>query len=373
MSVTESGPRVLRTLSDTDTLCVNTIRTLAMDAVQKANSGHPGTPMEAATLAYALWTKFLRHDPKDPQWPGRDRFILSAGHASMLIYSLLHLTGYDLSLDDLKEFRQLGSKTPGHPERHPELGIETTTGPLGQGFANGVGMAMAQQYMSSKYARSGYEDLFAYNIWGICSDGDMQEGISHEAASIAGHLKLGSLCFIYLDNHITIDGTTELSMSEEVGTRFQAYGWHVQHIGGEDYTGMCEALEAAKGQTDRPSIIIARTHIGIGSPSKQDTSAAHGAPLGADEIKATKENLGWPPDKDFYVPDEALASFRRAIDNGARMNKAWRDRWSLFETDYPEVAAEWTQITNRELPEGWDKDLPVYSPEDGAIASRKAS
>lgn len=361
------------TALDLDELCVNTIRTLAMDAVEKANSGHPGTPMEAASLAYVLWTKQLRFNPKNPSWPGRDRFVLSAGHASMLLYSMLHLTGFDIGLDELKSFRQLGSRTPGHPERHPEIGIETTTGPLGQGFGNGVGMAIAQRYIADMFSRPGFEDLFDHNIYAFCSDGDMQEGISHEAAAIAGHLKLGKLIYVYLDNKITIEGSTELSMSENVALRYEAYGWHVQKVSGEDRAGILKALEKARANTDKPSIIIARTHIAIGSPNKHDTADAHGAPLGADEVALTKENLSWPTQDAFHIPSESLEQFRRCIDRGSELESAWTSRWNEYKTQHPEAAAEFERIDSRTLPQGWDSELPVYPASKGGLATRNAS
>jgi transketolase len=292
-----------------DELCINTVRVLAMEAVQQANSGHPGTPMALAPISYVLWTRHLRHNPADPHWPGRDRFVLSAGHASMLMYSLLHLTGYDISLDDIKNFRQWGSLTPGHPEYDVTRGVETTTGPLGQGVGNAVGMALAEARLAVEFGRTGF-DLFRHRTYFIAGDGDLMEGVSHEAASFAGHLGLGQLIGFYDDNGITIDGTTSLSFSDDTAARFQAYGWHVQRVNdGNDLVAIEQAIEAAKA-SDLPSLIIVRTHIAYGSPNKQDTSAAHGAPLGEQEVALTKENLGWDYAEPFMVPDEALSQWR---------------------------------------------------------------
>jgi transketolase len=354
-----------------ETLCINTIRTLSIDGVQKANSGHPGTPMGLAPVAYTLWTGFLKHNPTDPAWPDRDRFVLSCGHASMLLYSLLYLTGYDLPLEQLQQFRQWGSKTPGHPEHGLTPGVETTTGPLGQGFGNAVGMAIAERYLAEVFNRPGHEIVDHYT-YGICSDGDLMEGVSHEAASLAGHLGLGKLIFFYDDNHITIEGNTDLTFSEEVGHRFEAYGWHVQRVDGNNIPQISEALKMARAETLRPSLIIARTHIGEGSPNKHDTAGAHGSPLGADEVKLTKQNLGWP-DKDFYVPDEALAHFREAVERGQAAEAEWQKRFEAYAVAYPELAALWKTALSGDLPEGWDAEMPVFKPEDPPIATRVSS
>ena len=355
-----------------DQLCINTIRVLAMDAVQQANSGHPGMPMGAAAMAYVLWTRFLRHDPTNPAWPNRDRFVLSAGHGSMLLYALLHLTGYDLSLDDLRRFRQLDSRTPGHPERGVTPGVEVTTGPLGQGFANGVGMAIAERYLAARYNRPGHA-VVDHHVYGIVSDGDLMEGIASEAASLAGHLRLGKLVYLYDDNHVTIDGGTDLSFTEDVGRRFGAYGWHVQRVDGDDLPAVGTALEAARAERDRPSLILARTHIGRGSPNKQDTPAAHGAPLGVEEVKLTKGALGWPVEPPFLVPDQALAHFRLAVERGRALEADWQRRFAAYAAEYPELAAELLAAWKGELPVGWQAALPRFGPEDGAMATRVAS
>ena len=301
-----------------DDLCINTIRMIAVDAVQKANSGHPGMPMGAAPMAYVLWTRFLKHNPKNPLWPDRDRFVLSAGHGSMLLYSLLHLTGYDLSLDDLKAFRQWGSKTPGHPEYGHTPGVETTTGPLGQGFANGVGLAMAERFLASRFNRPNFPivDHFTY---AIVSDGDLMEGVSHEAASLAGHLKLGKLIYLYDDNHISIEGSTDITFTENRIGRFKAYGWHVQQIeDGNDLKAIKRAIRKAQAETECPSLIAVRTCIGCGSPNKENKASAHGEPLGPEEVRLTKENLSWPLEPAFYVPPKTLDLFRKAIKVGEK-------------------------------------------------------
>ncbi|MBI2815934.1 MAG: transketolase [Acidobacteria bacterium] len=354
-----------------DQVCINTIRALAMDAVEKAKSGHPGMPMGAAAMAYVLWTKFLRHNPRDPKWPNRDRFVLSAGHGSMLLYSLLHLTGYDLSLDDLKQFRQWGSKTPGHPEHGLVPGAEATTGPLGQGFGNGVGMAIAERYLAAYFNRPGYPivDHFTY---AICSDGDLMEGVASEAASLAGHLKLGKLIYLYDDNNITIEGSTDLAFSENVSQRFEAYGWHVQEIDGNDLKAVTNALADARAVLDRPSLIRAHTHIAFGSPNKQDTAGAHGAPLGADEVKATKEALDWPLEPAFYVPDEALKHFREAVTRGQARQAEWQARFEAYAQAFPELAEQWRQAMDHDLPPGWERTLPRFTPDQG-LATRQAS
>jgi transketolase len=361
-------------LTKLDELAINTIRTLAMDGVQKANSGHPGTPMGVATMAYTLWTEFMRYNPRDPQWPNRDRFVLSAGHASMLLYSLLYLTGYDLDLEDLKNFRQWGSKTPGHPEYGLTPGVETTTGPLGQGVGNAVGMALAEHYLAARYNKD-KEDLFVVDwyVYGICSDGDLMEGVASEAASLAGELGLGRLILMYDDNHITIEGDTQLAFTEDVGKRFEAYKWHVQHIDGNDKDEVAAALEAARNMLGAPSLIVCRTEIAYGSPHKANTAEAHGNPLGVSEVKLTKENLGWPkPDETFYVPQEALDHFRQAVDRGAQQQAAWQARYDQWAAKYPDLAAEFQRMTRGELPPGWTDNLPGFKPEDGPMATRSA-
>jgi transketolase len=359
--------------AELDQLCVNTIRFLSVDAVQKANSGHPGLPMGAAPLAYVLWTRFLRHDPKKPRWPNRDRFILSAGHGCMLLYSLLHLTGYDLSLDDIKQFRQWGSKTAGHPERQLVEGIETTTGPLGQGFGNGVGMAIAQRYLAAHFNRPGHE-LLDYKIYALVSDGDLMEGVASEAASLAGHLGLSNLIYIYDDNHISIEGSTDLAFTEDRAKRFEAYGWFVQTApDGNDLIAVDRAIRAAQAEKDRPSIIMARTHIAYGSPNKHDSAEAHGSPLGEEEVRLTKKNLGWPEDKSFYIPDEALANFRSAIERGEKSAAEWHEKLAAYGKEFPELAAEFGRYQRGELPEGWKSKLPKFKPSDGQLATRQAS
>ncbi|MBI5902129.1 MAG: transketolase [Deltaproteobacteria bacterium] len=355
-----------------DELCINTIRFLAVDAVEKANSGHPGMPMGDAPMAYVLWKRFLRHNPKNPAWQGRDRFVLSAGHGSMLLYSLLHLTGYPLPLDELKRFRQWESLTPGHPEYHPEIGIETTTGPLGQGFANGVGMGMAQRFLADRYNRPGFP-LFDYHIYAITSDGDLMEGVSSEAASIAGHLGLGNIIYLYSDNRITIEGSTGIAFTEDVARRFEGMKWHVQKVGGNDLDEVARAIEAARAETSRPSIIIARTHIGFGSPEKQDTSEAHGSPLGKEEVRAAKENLGWPLSPDFHIPEAALGSFRGALDTGERIEGEWKAMFEAYAKEHPGLAEEIRDIIGGRKNTGWVNDIPVFTEKDGAMATRSAS
>jgi transketolase len=356
-----------------DELCVNTIRMLAVDAVERAKSGHPGMPMGAAAMAYVLWTRFLKHHPANPQWPDRDRFVLSAGHGSILLYSLLHLTGYDLSLDDLQQFRQWGSRTPGHPEYGLTPGVETTTGPLGQGFGNGVGMAMAEAFLAEHFNRPGHTIVDHYT-YAIVSDGDLMEGVASEAASLAGHLQLGKLIYLYDDNDISIDGPTDHTFTEDVGRRFEAYGWHVQKIAdGNDLTALEAAIKAAQAESTRPSLIIVRTHIAYGSPGLQDSAAAHGAPMGAEEVKRTKEFLGWPQEPTFYLPDEALAHFRRAVDRGRSWEAEWQARFEAYAAAHPDLATEWQWMMRRELPAGWEASLPTFDPKDGAMATRVAS
>ena len=353
--------------------CIDTVRFLAVDAVQKANSGHPGMPMGAAAMAHTLFTRHLRFDPSDPAWPDRDRFVLSAGHGSMLLYSLLHLTGYDLSLDDLRAFRQWGSKTPGHPEYGHTAGVETTTGPLGQGFATAVGMAVAERFLGATFNGGGPSvmDHFTYVVAG---DGDMMEGVSGEAASFAGHQKLGKLIVLYDDNHISIDGSTDLAFTEDVCARFAAYEWHVQRVAdGNDVEAIDAAIVAAKAETGRPSIIAVRTHIGCGSPNKQDTSACHGAPLGADEVRLSKECCDWPLEPDFLVPAAVKAFYEAAAARGAAVHAAWTERHAAWSAADTSRAAAWHAAWSRELPAGWDADLPVFKPEDGGVATRSAS
>lgn len=353
-----------------DNLSVNTIRTLSMDGVQKANSGHPGLPMGMAGPAYVLWTKVMRHNPTNPRWLNRDRFILSAGHGSMLLYSLLYLTGYeDFTLDQLKNFRQLGSLTAGHPESHLSKAIETTTGPLGQGFANGIGMAIAQEYLRASFNQPGCE-IFDYHIYAIVSDGDLMEGVAAEAASLAGHLKLGRLVYLYDDNDISLDGPTKMSFTEDRAKRFESYGWHVQTVDGMDLEAVEKALLAAKADP-RPSIICTKTIIGYGSPNKEGTSKAHGEPLGVEEVKLAKEKLGWPYPEPFTVPEEALANFRRCVAAGTEAEAEWNKLYAAFQSQFPEKAAEWTKWNSRQANE-WKSLLPVF--ETGKdVATRDAS
>ena len=352
--------------------CINTIRFLAVDAVQKANSGHPGMPMEAADLAYLLWSRVMRYNPENPDWPNRDRFVLSAGHGSMLLYAMLFLTGYDLSLSDLKQFRQLESKTPGHPEYGCAPGVETTTGPLGQGFATGVGMAMAEKYLAGMFNQPDAA-LVDYFIYALVSDGDLMEGVASEAASLAGHLGLGNLIYVYLDNRITIEGQTDLTFSENVEQRFLSYGWHVEKVDGYDLETAHSAITRAQKETGKPSLIIARTHIAYGSPGKQDTSDAHGAPLGPDEVAATKRHLGWPESPEFLVPDEVLTFFRKARERGVRLEHDWNSLHQNYQASYPDLGARWETMHKAPNPAQWKDALPVFSPEQGNIATRKAS
>ena len=356
-----------------DDLCANTIRMLSVDSIQKANSGHPGMPMGAAPMSYVLWTEFLKHNPLNPEWPDRDRFILSAGHGSMLLYSLLHLTGYDLSLDEIKNFRQWQSKTPGHPEHSLTPGIETTTGPLGQGFANGAGMAITERFLASYFNRPGHTIVNHYT-YGIVGDGDLMEGISHEAASLAGHLKLGKLIFLYDDNHISIEGKTDITFSEDCNARFEAYGWHVQKVeDGNDYSAIATAISLAQKESTKPSLIAIRTHIGYGSPHKQDTPSAHGEPLGPDEIKLTKGSLGWPAEPAFHIPEEALKKFRQAVDKGLDMEKQWKDNLQEYAKQYPDLAKEWKNWMAGKLHEDWQENLIAFPPDQKGLATRAAS
>ncbi|MCE5195455.1 MAG: transketolase [Nitrospiraceae bacterium] len=355
-----------------DELCINTIRTLSIDMVQKANSGHPGMPMGAAPMAYALWTRFLKFNPQNPSWFDRDRFILSAGHGSALLYSLLYLSGYDLSLDEIKNFRQWGSKTPGHPEYGLTPGVEATTGPLGQGFGNGVGMAIAERFTGSKFNQSDCE-LVNHYTYAIVSDGDLMEGISSEAASLAGHLKLDKLIYLYDNNNISLAGETRLTFTEDVCKRFESYGWHVQKVeNGNDIEAISNAIENARKNTDKPSFISVRTHIGFGSPHKQDTFEAHGSPLGKEEVSATKKNLGWDFEQDFYIPEETLKIFRKAKEQGSGLEKEWNIKLEYYRKKYPELAMEFDDTMKLKLPDNWDKNLPEFSPDPKGIATRSA-
>ncbi len=358
--------------TDLDQRCINALRVLAMDTVQQANSGHPGLPMGMADVAYVLWTRHLKHNPKNPTWANRDRFILSAGHGSALLYSLLYLTGYPLLMSDLKQFRQWESRTPGHPEHDPDLGIETTTGPLGQGFANGVGMAIAQRHMAARFNRPDHA-LLDHVIYAIVSDGDLMEGVSQEAASIAGHLKLDNLIYFYDDNRITIEGATAITFTEDVPARFRAYGWHVQEIDGHDVDAIDGAIRQAKAAPGQPHLIVCRTHIAYGSPNKQGTADAHGSPLGAEEIRLTKDALNWPSHEPFFVPDDVLAHYRLAAPQGERAEAKWRDLLSRYETAFPEEAAELQRRLKGTLPANWETALPRFAPDTGVMATRAAS
>ncbi len=357
--------------TDIDQLCINTIRTLAIDAVEQAKSGHPGAPMGMAPMAYTLWTRFLRHNPKNPAWPDRDRFVLSAGHASMLHYALLHLTGYDLGLDEIKNFRQWGSATPGHPEAGHTPGIEVTTGPLGAGFSMAVGLALAERWLAARFNRPGHTIVDHYT-YGICSDGDLMEGVSAEAASLAGTLGLGKLIFLYDDNGITIDGETDLTFREDVGMRFRAYGWQVEEVDGKDLDMVSNAIQAAQEDSFRPSLIIAHTQIGEGSPNKVGSPSAHGSPLGADEVKLTKEALGWPQEPPFLVPPEARQVFERALEQGPAEEAEWQRHFEAYAKEYPELADEWRRGLLGMLPEGWKAALPRFELGE-EIETRKAS
>jgi transketolase len=356
-----------------DRLSINTIRFLSIDAVQKANSGHPGLPMGAAAFAYVLWTRFLKHNPSNPQWFDRDRFILSAGHGSMLLYSLLHLTGYDLSIDQIKQFRQWGSLTPGHPERGLTPGVEVTSGPLGQGVGNAVGMAMAEAFLAARYNRPGHK-IIDHNTYVLASDGDLMEGVAAEAASLAGHLRLGKLITLYDDNHVTLSAATDLTFTENVKQRFSAYGWHTQSVlDGNDLLAVELAIRNARRNKQRPSLILLHTHLGYGSPHKQDTFEAHGSPLGEAEVRLTKQNLDWPLEPAFYIPEAALANFRTAIEKGRQSERDWELRFSAYEEAFPDLAQELQRVMQGELPEGWDKDIPAFIPEARGMATRVAS
>ncbi|HEX3476260.1 MAG TPA: transketolase [Kofleriaceae bacterium] len=359
---------------DLSTLAINTLRTLSIDAVQKANSGHPGLPLGAAPMAYVLWQHHLKHDPGAPTWFDRDRFVLSAGHGSALLYSLLHLTGYGLGLDELKQFRQWGSRTPGHPEWHDTPGVEATTGPLGQGASNAVGMAIAERFLAHRFNRPGHE-IIDHRTYALVSDGDMMEGVVSEASSIAGHLGLGKLLFLYDANHVTLDGPLSDSMSEDVGMRYAAYGWHVQRVdhGDTDLAALDAAITAARAETGRPSIILVRTTLGFGSPKKAGTSAAHGSPLGEAEVRATKQALGWDPDAQFFVPDEVRAHMAEGAKRGADAHQTWDTKLAAYRAAHPDAAALLDTAIRGELPAGWDQDLPVASPGDKPVATRSAA
>jgi len=372
---------------DLDTLCVNTIRTLSIDAIQKANSGHPGTPMAMAPVAYTLWQRFLRFDPKDPIWPNRDRFVLSAGHASMLLYSLLYLTGvrsvdpdYEIvgepsvSLDDIKRFRQLDSKAPGHPEYRWTSGVEATTGPLGQGAATSVGMAIASQWLAARFNRPGYE-LFDFDVYAICSDGDLMEGVSGEAASMAGHQRLANLCWIYDNNHISIDGRTEITYQDDVAARFMGYRWNVTRVGdANDLDLVARAFEQFRQERDRPTLIIVDSHIGWGAPHKVDTPEAHGEPLGEEEVRETKRAYGWPEDAEFLVPDGVMEYFAEGVgERGTELRRAWEELFDSYAEEEPGLATELEQMQRRELPDGWDADIPAFDADEKGVATRRAS
>src|SRR5256885_265339 len=387
MSLAIASP-VSPSLKTMDLTSINTIRTLSMDGVEAADSGHPGTPMAMAPVAYCLWQQFLRFDPQDPVWPNRDRFVLSMGHASMLLYSLLHLTevravnkDYEtpgevsVPLDSIKSFRQLDSRCPGHPEYRWTSGVETTTGPLGQGVATSVGMASARQWLAARYNRPGFENLFDFNVYAMCGDGCMMEGISNEAASLAGHLRLSNLCWIYDNNHITIEGNTALAFSDDVATRFIGYGWNVTRVGdANDLEMLGRAFDTFLQTTDRPTLIIVDSHIAYGAPHKQDTSAAHGEPLGEDEIRATKKNYGWPEDAKFLVPTEVLQNFKHGIGKrGGQEHAAWKLKFAQYKSKYPELADQLDKMQHRELPVGWDKDIPVFPADPKGVAGRDSS
>ena len=356
-----------------DTLSINTIRFLSADAVQKANSGHPGLPMGAAPMAYVLWTRFLAHNPADPKWPDRDRFVLSAGHGSMLLYSLLHLTGYDLPLEEIKSFRRLGSRTPGHPERHLTSGVETTTGPLGQGLGNAVGMTIAEAHLAARFNRPGHT-LVDHYTYVLASDGDLMEGVGAEACSLAGHLGLGKLVVLYDDNRVSLAGSTSICFSEDVAGRFAAYGWHVERVpDGNDIDAVAKAIEQARGERARPSLLVVRTHIGYGAPHKQDTFEVHGSPLGEEELRAAKQNLGWPLEPSFLIPPQALEHFRRAVPRGEELQREWSQRLAAYRSAFPDLAAEFERRITGALPAAWDRDLPSFPADAKGMATRKAS
>jgi transketolase len=358
--------------SDFQSRAINALRFLSADAVQKANSGHPGLPMGAAALAYTLWTRHLRYNPRDPRWPGRDRFILSGGHGSMLLYSLLYLTGYNMNMEDLKSFRQFGSRTPGHPEYDIAVGVEVTTGPLGQGFANGVGMAIAAEHLAAVFDQPGF-DLFPQRIYAIVTDGDLMEGVSSEAASLAGHLRLGRLVYLYDDNRISIDGSTSLAFTEDRAARFAAYGWHVVQVAdGNDVEAVDAALQEAKAD-ERPSLIVCRTHIGYGLPTRQDTEKAHGEPPGEEELTKAKEKLGWPLEPTFFVPEDVLAHYRQAVERGAELQTTWENELKRYSEEHPELAYELIRRLEGKMPAGWDVDLPEFPASEKGMASRVSS
>jgi len=381
-----ASEQVLATGQQLDTLCINTIRTLAIDAVQQANSGHPGAPMGLAPVAYSLWQQYLRYDPEDPLWPNRDRFVLSAGHASMLLYAVLHLAGVrkaeddkvthelSVSMDEIKRFRQLDSRTPGHPESHITTGVETTTGPLGQGAGNSVGMAMASKWLAARFNRPGFE-IFDFNVWTICGDGDLMEGVASEAASLAGHLKLSSLCWIYDHNHVTLDGPANWSFTEDVATRFLGYGWNVTRVAdANDLIMLARAYETFLKTKDRPTLIIVDSHIGYGSPHKQDSYEAHGEPLGVEEVKLVKRFYGWPEDAKFLVPDGVYDCFKQGVGKrGAELHAAWEKKFAEYSKQFPELAGELNDIQSRRLPAGWDKNLPSFPADAKGVASRESS
>jgi transketolase len=359
--------------SELDSISINTIRFLSVDAVQRANSGHPGLPMGAATMAYVLWSRFLKHDPSDPEWLDRDRFVLSAGHGSMLLYSLLHLTGYDLPLEQILEFRQWGSRTPGHPERHVTPGVEATTGPLGQGISNAVGLAIAEAHLAARFNRPGHE-IIDHHTYVLASDGDLMEGVASEACSLAGHLGLGKLIVLYDDNRVTLAGSAAIAFSEDVAGRFRAYGWHVERVDdGNDLDAIERTLTAARRMADRPSIVLVRTVLGYGAPHKQGTFEAHGSPLGPDEVKAAKQNLGWPLEPPFFVPPQAREHFRRAIEGGRIVHRSWDDRFAAYAREFPEAAAELRRTMAGELPPSWAERLPTFPADEKGLATRKAS
>ncbi len=356
-----------------DQLCINTVRFLSVDAIQQANSGHPGMPLGAAAMAYVLWTRLLKHNPRNPDWFDRDRFVLSAGHGSILLYSLLHLSGYDLSLDDIKRFRQWGSKAPGHPERGHTPGVETTTGPLGQGFANAVGMAIAEVQLAARYNRPDFE-VVDHATYVMVGDGDLMEGVAAEAASLAGHLRLGKLTCLYDDNRVTLAAGTDITFTEDRARRFAAYGWHTVAVAdGNDLAAIDAALQAARAETTRPSLILVRTHIGYGSPNKHDSPAAHGSPLGVDEVRLTKQNLGWPTEPPFLIPKSAQAHFREALARGTHDEAAWNDRMAAYAQAFPELAKELQLSLRGELPPDWDADIPRFPADAKGIATRVAS
>jgi transketolase len=361
------------TPSELDQACINAIRFLSVDMVEKASSGHPGLPMGAAPMAYVLWTRFLRHDPKNPRWWDRDRFVLSAGHGSALLYSLLHLTGYDLSLDQLERFRQWASDTPGHPESQVTGGVEASTGPLGQGVGNALGMAIGEAHLAARYNRPGHE-IFRHFTYVLASDGDLMEGVQSEASSLAGHLGLGRLIVLYDNNHVTLSATTPIAFTEDVGARYRAYGWHVAEVAdGNDLGAIERAIQSAKEVHDQPSLISVRTVLGYGAPHKEGTFAAHGSPLGAEEARVAKQNLGWPEEPPFYIPDEALAHFRSAIDRGRELEDAWNHQLDAYGRDFPELAREIKRRFSGELPERWAADLPSFGADAKGLATRKAS